>query len=694
MKSLIILIGLIILTSAAVTGQNFEWTHTNGPNGQRVREMVSPSDDSIFAAIYGGVYLSTDNGESWNAVNEGITDINIMALVQADDGTLFAGSIDGAVFRSTNNGQLWEAKASLPDEYHITDMTLAVNGDLIVGTYRDGLFRSSNGGDTWVEANTGLTDLHIAALITSPTGTSFVGTVAGPFRSYDNGVSWIPINTGLADTEVTGLAVNTVGHIYASVFVNEAVIYSTDEGDTWVGIGGAVGYSAYSVAVNADNDVFACSGSHLYFYDHNLLEWIQLYDDLPDGYFDPIFIQSDGDIFVGRQYLHAKGDESPATPKDDTLFRWGCALHRSTDNGIGWELTVTGLGYIKCTCLATNEDDLIIAGTFDYGLYRSSDNGITWAMSNDGNSGPVIDDIIIADNGMIFAATESGLYRSTDDGLSWERWDIGGYPWPSVSCLAVGDGDNIFAASNYGVHSSTDGGNTWALSTEGLPEYFYPRDMIVNSAGYVFAGDYSHGIYRSTDTGITWTEVNNGFTDLTIYCMAVNRHDELFVGTYFDGLFKSTDNGETWANLTTTPEFSRINELAVRDVSGYIYASSYDLDAIYRSTDGGYTWEPNDYGDAPSGGSDFYFDEDGNLYVAGFGIYRSSFNYKCGDINNDGGYSVGDVVYVVAYVFKGGPAPVPALDSGDANCDGDVNIGDAVYGISYIFKGGTRPCCP
>jgi hypothetical protein len=70
-------------------------------------------------------------------------------------------------------------------------------------------------------------------------------------------------------------------------------------------------------------------------------------------------------------------------------------------------------------------------------------------------------------------------------------------------------------------------------------------------------------------------------------------------------------------------------------------------------------------------------------------------NFVCGDANGDGEVNIGDAVFLISYVFKGGPAPVP-LCAGDANGDGDVNIGDAVYLIAYVFKGGPAPvagCC-
>jgi hypothetical protein len=68
----------------------------------------------------------------------------------------------------------------------------------------------------------------------------------------------------------------------------------------------------------------------------------------------------------------------------------------------------------------------------------------------------------------------------------------------------------------------------------------------------------------------------------------------------------------------------------------------------------------------------------------------------CGDVNGDFAVNVGDAVFIISYVFKGGPPPDPVC-AGDANDDGDTNVGDGVYLIAYVFKGGPPPveeCCP
>ena len=62
-----------------------------------------------------------------------------------------------------------------------------------------------------------------------------------------------------------------------------------------------------------------------------------------------------------------------------------------------------------------------------------------------------------------------------------------------------------------------------------------------------------------------------------------------------------------------------------------------------------------------------------------------------GDANKDGIIDVGDVVFIINYLFKNGPAPNP-IQAGDANCDGLDDVGDVVYLINYLFKSGPPPC--
>lgn len=65
--------------------------------------------------------------------------------------------------------------------------------------------------------------------------------------------------------------------------------------------------------------------------------------------------------------------------------------------------------------------------------------------------------------------------------------------------------------------------------------------------------------------------------------------------------------------------------------------------------------------------------------------------YLTGDVTNNGVINVADIVYLIDYLFKGGPSPNP-LYLGDVDCNENIESGDVVYLINYLFRGGPEPC--
>jgi len=65
----------------------------------------------------------------------------------------------------------------------------------------------------------------------------------------------------------------------------------------------------------------------------------------------------------------------------------------------------------------------------------------------------------------------------------------------------------------------------------------------------------------------------------------------------------------------------------------------------------------------------------------------------CGDSDSSNDVDIDDVVYVITYIFGGGPAPSP-IASADADCSGEIDIDDVVYLIAFIFQSGNPPCDP
>jgi len=74
----------------------------------------------------------------------------------------------------------------------------------------------------------------------------------------------------------------------------------------------------------------------------------------------------------------------------------------------------------------------------------------------------------------------------------------------------------------------------------------------------------------------------------------------------------------------------------------------------------------------------------------------SSASWICGDINGSGGedIDIADLVYLVAYMFDGGPPP-PVLAATDVDGSGSgPDIADLVYLVAYMFQAGPAPACP
>ena len=72
-------------------------------------------------------------------------------------------------------------------------------------------------------------------------------------------------------------------------------------------------------------------------------------------------------------------------------------------------------------------------------------------------------------------------------------------------------------------------------------------------------------------------------------------------------------------------------------------------------------------------------------------IVLDSAGVLCGDADGSQSVDISDGVYLIAYIFGGGPEPDP-IAAGDADCSGAIDVSDVVYLLNYIFAGGPAPC--
>jgi len=218
------------------------WTSI-GPGGSIRALAIDPATPTtLYAGVSGGgVFKSTNGGESWSAINTGLDPyVEALAIDPATPTTLYAGTYSGGVFKSTNGGKHWSAvNAGLTCLYVLAlAVDPATPTTLYAGTYGGGVCKTTDRGESWSAVNAGLTNLDVSALAIDPVTptTLYAGTnVGGVCRTTDGGESWSAVNTGLTDLCVHALVIDpaTPTTLYAGTYGVGDVFKSTDGGESW-----------------------------------------------------------------------------------------------------------------------------------------------------------------------------------------------------------------------------------------------------------------------------------------------------------------------------------------------------------------------------------------------------------------------------------------------------------------------------
>ncbi|MDO9257562.1 MAG: hypothetical protein Q7U54_18740 [Bacteroidales bacterium] len=248
-----ILLPLFVLFSNCIFAQ---WQITSAPTGVSYYS-IAVNNAKIFAiAGNTGIVVSTDNGLTWQASNNGLTNMNLGTLSVGKSGNIYACGTN-AVFVSTDQGLNWTSlKNNLPDAtfMHLIETV----GKLFVSS-NSGLFRSSDNGQAW-EKVTGLPSPSVRG-IAEKDGFLFAGlSGAGPgtghgiYRSADLGNTWEENNNGIT-TDVTDFEILN-NRLYAIEVT--VLAYSTNLGDNWNNIMSGLSSSLYVLDLCSSGDyIFA-----------------------------------------------------------------------------------------------------------------------------------------------------------------------------------------------------------------------------------------------------------------------------------------------------------------------------------------------------------------------------------------------------------------------------------------------------
>ena len=251
------------------------WAAINSGLGNLVVNALSvdPTTPLIVLAATGrgplvgepgaGVYRTTNRGGTWAVT---LNNADTLALARAPQNTQIVYAGAGALFKSADGGVTWIrlSPSGNPllntDIFGVTVSPLDPNVLVAVGNTEGGtgrIFRSSDGGVTWTLVLDGQPPLFDAQFSPpSPSGaTVLVAGQAGVYRSTNGGVSFQQITTGLGSAQVRRVLFNPLMPSQAFAATNGGVFQSNDAGVTWTALGaGSLGnQSARSLAMSVSD---------------------------------------------------------------------------------------------------------------------------------------------------------------------------------------------------------------------------------------------------------------------------------------------------------------------------------------------------------------------------------------------------------------------------------------------------------
>ncbi len=175
------------------------------------------SDGTVYASYGSTLYKSSDGGESWQELRS-FSAAHLQSLfVDSRDYVYFSPSADAdanyrGLWVSTNQGQSWTRTLSLSSDCSIWAIDEDANGNVFAGVYTGGytvgnarIYKSSDNGTTWDSVYHNSTGRHIHDIavdksnnyIYAAVGDDYLSWTSYMIRSIDGGATWSQILSGI-----------------------------------------------------------------------------------------------------------------------------------------------------------------------------------------------------------------------------------------------------------------------------------------------------------------------------------------------------------------------------------------------------------------------------------------------------------------------------------------------------------------
>ncbi len=268
---------------------------------------------------------------------------------------------------------------------------------------------------------------------------------------------------------------------------------------------------------------------------------------------------------------------------------------------LSWRSTSLGASSSDNVTVAVHPDGSFLAAD-GFDIRRSVNSGTNWttvtgfAMFAGGSFG-----IDPSDPSILYAGRSHGLLKSANGGASWfelEDLNAGGSARSIV--IAPSEPATVFVGvgHGWGVYKSRNRGGTWSnvLTSRHVESLaVHPANPLVVLAATIKYYSTDGCLLQTVDGGTNWTPRLLG-KDVTAVVFDSATPAGAYAGTAADGIYRSTDGGETWEQLLGSLTLGPVAALAVHPANPRQVFVAIKAGGIFTSSDGGSTWRSQNEG--------------------------------------------------------------------------------------------------
>ncbi len=420
--------------------------------------VTTTPNGTIYGMSTDGLFRSTDDGRTWNAV---LTDVPIFFVTHLANGSLLARTWKRGLLRSETNGASWDPVGSELSEHPVLSLLQDANNVVWAATFGGGVYQSTDNGMSWTRH--GLNQGYVITLALDTKGILYAGTYhQGVYRLDPFG--WTPLNKGLPEQAAVQVLAATSAGLVASIAHHG--LYRTTTGGGWVPVAGEPDQikEITGILPTKEGQWLVSTRPHgLFQVDPATHLWTPMplhvgvptvaadlcggiYTTLPDGL---LFHSTPANAKPSRrcQYSGMSGYLGRTPRRNNLLFithsdqiliggEQGLSIfHPPEKEGLAAEKSWRGVALprtnTQVTCL-TETSTALIAGT-RYSLLRSTNDGASWESLTDGEA--VRACVALGED--LYLTTSTGLSFSHDGGVTWTH-----YPLALAPTIVAANGDS------------------------------------------------------------------------------------------------------------------------------------------------------------------------------------------------------------------------------------------------------------